>query len=125
MGNVENLCDKKGNCSNCGECCVDILPLNAQEINRIREYVRKHKIKEQRHLTEKTDLTCPFRSESECKCLIYPARPLICRTFKCNKSLDDITQERNQISVMRKPYSLRYTFFNNPESLAYLDGFTK
>ena len=59
---VNKTCD--GKCSSCGECCADILPIDGNEIRIIRDYIRKHNIKECVHLNcfqRGLDMTCPFR----------------------------------------------------------------
>ena len=81
-----------GRCSECGSCCSRYLALNNKEINTIREYIKRHNIKQQKHalFVHKDplfDATCPFLDDTrkDHKCLIYPVRPLICREFKCDK----------------------------------------
>jgi Fe-S-cluster containining protein len=83
----------KGKCSNCGECCSNFLPLTDDDIQRIREYIKEHDIKAVNRtypFAEKTiDGRCPFRSDTERKCLIYEVRPAICKVFKCDKPIMD------------------------------------
>lgn len=54
-----------GKCSSCGACCSNALPLSGKEIKEIKRYVKKRRIKEQKHLApvknNTLDLTCPFR----------------------------------------------------------------
>ena len=38
---------KDGKCSSCGQCCSNLLPLSNNEIRKIKEYIKKHGIKEQ------------------------------------------------------------------------------
>lgn len=38
-----------GKCTQCGECCTNILPMTQAEINNIHKYIKKHNVKEQRH----------------------------------------------------------------------------
>lgn len=68
-----------GKCTHCGECCADLLPLTVGELERIRRYVKKHKIKEHRQAPfydrKATDLTCPFRNQQTKRCDIYPRDP--------------------------------------------------
>ena len=53
-----------GKCSNCGKCCSNCLPLSEAEIKRIKAYIKRHGIKEQRHnFASGVDMTCPFRDE--------------------------------------------------------------
>ena len=78
-----------GKCTQCGKCCSNILPMTEDEISVIRRFVKKHYIKEHKHilpLAEPTiDMTCPFLDDSKSceKCTIYEVRPRICRDFIC------------------------------------------
>lgn len=78
-----------GKCTQCGQCCSNILPMTEDEITVIRRYIKKHHIKEHRHilpLAEPTlDLTCPFLNDNKQneKCDIYEVRPRICKDFIC------------------------------------------
>lgn len=80
---------ENGKCSNCGQCCSDLLPLSIKEIEIIKAYVRTHHIKKQEHKmpfaqVADFDLCCPFLDISkEHKCTIYEVRPLICKSFLC------------------------------------------
>lgn len=79
-----------GKCSCCGDCCGNKLPMNQEEINTIKKYIKKHNIKPTIRVlnvlaTPTIDLRCPFLDETkELKCKIYPVRPQICREFICN-----------------------------------------
>ena len=123
VGNYTNNCID-GKCSGCGECCVDLLPVTPAEIRRIREYVRKHDIKEHRQAPffdpNATDLSCPFRNQQTKKCEVYPARPYICRTFTCAKTREDAIRDRDLIHKERDVHSLRWEVFENPEALVFL-----
>lgn len=105
-------------CSNCGQCCSDLLPLNNMEIKRIKEYIREHNIKECKHLSilvkNPLDLTCPFRDNVNNKCMIYEVRPEICRRFICSNTMEDIEKTKKLISKTRKDISMRNVFFNGP-----------
>lgn len=73
-----------GNCSKCGECCTNFLPVSKKECYKITEYVLKNNIIPQKHmLVMRNLLTCPYYDGK--KCLIYEVRPLICREFYCYK----------------------------------------
>ena len=108
-----------GECSQCGACCSNMLWLSEKEISRIKRYIKKHNIKEQKHIAPavlveqpKLDLTCPFLNESKKteKCAIYQVRPAICRYFVCN----DPQGARNHPELYeeeRVPVSMRETFF--------------
>ena len=78
-----------GKCTQCGNCCGNLLPMTSKEIETIHKYIKKYNIKEHRHilpLAEPTiDMTCPFLNDSKPneKCDIYEVRPHICREFIC------------------------------------------
>lgn len=83
---------KDGKCIECGSCCSRHLAMNQREINTIREYIKRHGIKQQKHAvnvysSKLYDWTCPFLDDTKKnhKCTIYPVRPLICREFRCDK----------------------------------------
>lgn len=111
-----------GQCSNCGECCTDMLPLTKGELLRLKDYAAKHHLKQHRQAPfwdlKATDLTCPFRNQQTKKCDAYPARPYICRTFICSKTKEDAHRDRDLISESRGIYSLRWEVFGNDEVIS-------
>ena len=109
-----------GKCSCCGECCSDLLPLSEDEVKRIKEYVQKHGIKEQRHNGMiGVDLTCPFRDEANKKCLIYSIRPEICKQFMCNHTAEDIAKTKFAFGKMRVVL-MRNEFFGSKEDVKFM-----
>lgn len=85
---------ENGKCSGCGNCCTNYLPMTEEEIEQIRSYIRKHGVRECNHryrfLSDadfSIDMTCPFldMTKGREKCVIYEARPAICREFICRK----------------------------------------
>lgn len=106
---------KDGKCSSCGQCCSNLLPMSTKDVKRIKRYVEKHHIPEQKHnypmSVETFDLICPFRSEKEQKCLIYEVRPMICRDFQCNKPKDGIEASKAMYRDKYYVYDVRYTFY--------------
>ena len=112
-----------GKCSNCGECCADLLPVTPEEIRRIKAYVEKHHIKERKDAPffdpNATDLTCPLRNNKENRCEVYPVRPLICREFICTKSLQQAKHDRDLVHASRAPHSMRWEIFGNPEVIRF------
>ena len=111
---------KDGKCSNCGECCSNCLPLSEAEIKRIKAYIKKHGIKEQRHnVMSGVDMTCPFRDNANRKCLIYEIRPAICREFMCNHTHDDIMKAKLDIHKINRAVFMRAEFFNNKEDINF------
>ena len=73
-----------GQCSKCGECCTNLLPVSQKEVDIIQRYVITNKIRPQAQmLVMQNRLTCPYYNGK--KCLIYEVRPLICKEFYCYK----------------------------------------
>lgn len=104
-----------GKCSNCGQCCSNLLPMTIAEINRIRKYIRLHGIKEQKHLypTVKPllDAVCPFRNNDKKRCEIYEVRPAICREFQCDKPKKGIAADMSKFQGKIQLVLVRDTFF--------------
>lgn len=104
-----------GECSNCGSCCSNMLPVSSKEAKTIERYIRKHGIKEQRRVLPSTDayvdMSCPFRSEAERKCLIYPVRPAVCREFRCDQTLKKIAANKKMFEKKYETLLLRETFY--------------
>ena len=114
---------KDGKCSNCGQCCSNLLPLSDAEVNRIKTYIKKHKIKEQRHNGfVGVDMTCPFRDEANKKCLIYPIRPDICRSFMCNHTKEDIMKSKIDFHNVNRVVFMRAEFFGNKEDINFVSN---
>lgn len=99
-----------GECSKCGNCYSDILPLSDDEIRRIRKYG----IKESKHLIPVAkpvlDMTCPFRDNGKKICTIYEVRPEICRHFICD-SEQRAKENRERLKKGRRVFSMREVFF--------------
>ena len=104
---------KDGECSRCGNCCSNLLPVSAKEAKRIREYVRRNHIGEcvNRPPTAEPveDWTCPFRDNMKKICTVYEVRPAICRDFRCDKP-------RKQIEADKRMYHGRYDVVNMRET---------
>ena len=112
---------ENGKCSNCGQCCTDYIPISQKEINRIRKYIKKHRI-EDYPLIENGEIycICPFRNRKKKICMIYEVRPDICRKFICSQSMDEMMKNKkeafdkarynNDVSDYR---SLRSIFYND------------
>lgn len=106
---------KDGECSNCGQCCSDFLPVSEREVAVIRAYVKKHGIREHKNrppVKEPVmDWTCPFRNNAERKCDIYAVRPAICRDFRCDKPKQEIMANKDLYHGKYGVVNMRETFF--------------
>ena len=105
-------------CSNCGECCSNLLHLSDEEIERIKKYIKDNDIQ----ATEKRiipngkptlDLGCPFRNNKLKLCKIYEVRPDICRLFKCDTPPDKERFIRDIHNMNKQVYSLREVFYED------------
>ncbi len=112
-----------GKCSNCGHCCSNMLPMSKQEVNRIKAYIKEHDIKEQRHnFTALADMTCPFRDETNRKCLVYEVRPAICRQFMCNHTHEEIMKAKFNFHEINQVVFMRNEFFGSTEDVEFWKG---
>lgn len=110
-----------GKCSNCGQCCGDILHLSKQEIKRIDKYLKTHKIDPTpRCVLFDYDNTCPFRDNVNKKCKIYEVRPDICRVYKCDKTPEDAVRNRELTNKNKYPISMRQIFFNDSQGAIWI-----
>lgn len=113
--NVFNF-TKDGECSSCGNCCSNMLPLSRKEIDAIRRYIRKHNIRESKHILpvakQPYDMVCPFRDNGNKICTIYPVRPEICRQFICD-SEKRAKHNRELLKQTRRIVDVRREFFEN------------
>lgn len=101
-----NTCN--GNCSQCGECCAEFLTITKQEAETITNYLKQHpEIKCQHHSSssDKIYVLCPFNDQVTHRCLIYDARPKICRDFICSMSPKDMIETREHNCSKRGYYN--------------------
>lgn len=74
-----------GQCSKCGNCCTDFLPVTKKEISKIKRYVKENNIKAENRIIEgNIILQCPFLNQKTKQCNIYEVRPFVCRNFLCS-----------------------------------------
>lgn len=100
-------------CSNCGGCCTRLLYMNSKEIKKIKTYVEKNHIKliSRNFLPESTiSMICPFRDEEKQICRIYEVRPLVCRTFQCNQSVEEMNKHKAFFSARYKCVDIKSLF---------------
>lgn len=73
-------------CSKCGQCCGLFIPFKREEIQPIKDYVKKYNIKPINRLFKgQIKAHCPFYNEKEHVCNIYEVRPYVCRDFICSR----------------------------------------
>lgn len=110
---------KDGKCSQCGQCCSDLLPLSSKEIKEIKRYIEKHHIEQCKHFIPSTtptvDMTCPFRDNEKRICTIYPVRPAICKDFVCSKPKQGIELDKSKFHGRYEPVDMRATFYGEKD----------
>ena len=105
-----------GECTGCGDCCSNLLPMTEKEIEAIKRYIKKHRIKECKHTIPLAnpvlDMTCPFLNTGKKteKCTIYIVRPAICRCFICSEP-NGALKHKELWHGVRKPVNVRETFY--------------
>jgi len=88
---------KDKHCSNCGQCCMPILPITFEEYKIIKEYIQTHHIEKQSPIDlehQNIYMDCPFHDRTNKKCTIYPVRPEVCKNFLCNHSMKRVNKDR-------------------------------
>lgn len=111
-----NMTDN-GKCTQCGNCCSNILPMTNKEIDAICKYIKRYHIKEFKHripfANPIADMSCPFLNtdKNTKRCMIYEVRPNICRQFSCDPQqrpiLDvEYRNKANIVNVREKFYGI-------------------
>lgn len=114
--NKNNLLDKlnkvykslpSGDCTGCGNCCMESVGINLVEFINIYNYLNNNDELRRRCLSKVLDYyfleytkknPCPFKDEDN-RCMIYEVRPLNCRLFghwkkdDYNRNLRNVTQK--------------------------------
>lgn len=95
MDNLKPYTDCNGNCSRCGNCCTIAIPITRDEEKEIRQYIKKNDIKPE-NLYEGNNFyaCCCFYDRKNHKCKIYDVRPSICRSFQCNRNIEELEKEK-------------------------------
>ena len=111
--NIYNF-TKDGKCSGCGGCCSNLLPMSQKEVDVIHRYIKKHHVKECKHLLpvakQAFDMTCPFRDNDKKICTIYEVRPEICEQFICD-SEQRAKRNRKLLGQTRNVVDVRSEFY--------------
>lgn len=107
-----------GDCSGCGSCCSNMLPVSKEEIDKIKKYVKTHNIKPHQIALPLSgpivDATCPFldNTKEKDRCKIYPVRPLVCQCFTCHSTEKTIQNAMdNNYEDKRPVINMKETFF--------------
>lgn len=130
--NCNNFCDNH-KCSRCGECCGIAIPITKKEEKRIRIYIQENDVKPE-NLFENNNFyakCCFYDRKNKC-CKIYPARPGICRSFKCDRKENELEKEKEEKHMraywnhvdsngnLKNLTTFDLLFFNNPRPLLEL-----
>lgn len=111
----------KGDCSGCGNCCMESVGINLIEFFNIYRYLDSRDELREKSIKRIIDYyflelinknTCPFRDDNN-RCLIYEVRPLNCRLFghwkkeDYNKNLERvINQNKKYKDYLKKDYGI-------------------
>lgn len=118
---LNNIYDNlpKGECTGCGNCCMESVGINLIEFLNIYNHLQDKDELRKKSLDRIIDYyfmefmekkSCPFKDENN-RCEIYEVRPLNCRLFghwkkeDYNKNLNDITEKNRQYkNIMKGKY---------------------
>lgn len=118
-----NLTDftKNGECSCCGQCCSNYLPMTIWELRKLRAWVRKNNYSP--IITEDAlDVTCPFLDKETSRCVCYDERPKVCRVFTCRKAIaGEVRLTDGSIHPEYRVHNLRLEIFGDKKTLPYKD----
>jgi uncharacterized protein len=109
------------NCSpGCSSCCAELtlLPLEAAVIREACSGLGKKRLEVLRQQAGSGD-GCPFLSQQ--RCLIYPARPIICRTHGLPVAYVDPEREVVEVSACPHNFPAEHEF--TTEELLFLDPY--
>ena len=70
------------NCKNCGECC-GLVHISEKEYNDIKKYCIENNIKPKKVGM----LDCHFRDNENKICMVYEARPMLCKLMGVTKGM--------------------------------------
>lgn len=127
-----------GNCSGCGNCCMESVGINLIEFINIFEYLKGNDELRKKCLSKVLDYyffeyikksPCPFKDENN-KCLIYEVRPLNCRLFghwkkeDYNKNLLNVTKRNLEYkNLMKSTYGFEISDEVVNYKINYCDSF--
>ena len=102
---VTDIRTERGGCEGCGECCGRVLPLSAFDVARLKSYVERNGIEPTPDAWIDGDgltvnMMCPFLDEGR-MCMVYEARPEICRVYRCDLHKAGIVKAPYCIGAMR------------------------
>lgn len=91
-------------CKNCGRCCGPVI-INRKEREQIKKFLAKHP-EVAKYAKDKpfSPMDCIFRNDQECKCMVYGARPKVCRIYTCTS--------RNWQNMQALSYKKGFFFIN-------------
>lgn len=119
-----------GNCSGCGNCCMESVGINLIEFLNILIFLDKNQETKNKCLSKIIDYyfleyvkksPCPFKDENN-RCMIYEVRPLNCRMFghwrkdDYNRNLENVTQKNRDYKKLIKS---KYGFDISDEVVNY------
>lgn len=82
-------------CEKCGDCCrIAVLSITPSELALMHDFIDANEI----HPIDRGYDMCPLRSDAG-TCMIWSARPQICRLYNCRVFRRDIMEENPDIEL--------------------------
>lgn len=100
-------------CERCGRCCrINVLAVLPEEVARMRAYIEEHDIAPRDRGKE----VCCFQGDDG-RCLVWEARPQICRLHHCRVPRHRVVQLNPQLCIPADPplIDLHECFLNGDE----------
>lgn len=72
-----------GKCNGCNSCCSIFSPINLDELKILKRKLSKKLIKNYLGKFDGINAYCPFSVEGQC--VVYDVRPLVCKSYACDK----------------------------------------
>lgn len=83
-------------CERCGACCrVNVLAMTHEEVARVRDYIVEHRIRP----IDRGKQGCCLQRASGDGCMVWEARPQVCRLHNCHVSRIEILRRNPSIHV--------------------------
>lgn len=83
-------------CERCGACCrVNVLAMTHEEVARVRDYITRHGIRP----IDRGKQGCCLQRASGDGCMVWEARPQVCRLHNCHVSRIEILRRNPSIHV--------------------------
>lgn len=109
---------KDGDCSRCGACCSNYLPMSKKELKVLKRWVKRKHFKMQKS-KDVLDITCPFFDKEAKMCACYEVRPEVCRNFLCKTAKEGgySPKDSSKFPIV----NVRKDIFHDNETIPFAD----